>query len=60
MSTQAVLKDLMKKKLPARKCFYSSTKDRKIGDDDKKSDSYISLKDYLTCEKIWDKFSIKG
>ena len=45
MSTQAVLKDLMKKKLPARKCFYSSTKDRKIGDDDKKSDSYISLFD---------------
>ena len=47
------------KKMPARKCFYSSTKDGKIGDDGKKSDGHISLKDYLTCEKIWDKFDIK-
>ena len=45
--------------MPARKCFYSSTKDGKIGDDGKKSDGHISLKDYLTCEKIWDKFDIK-
>ena len=27
--------------------FYSSTKDVKIGDDGKKSDGHISLKDYL-------------
>ena len=46
-------------KLPARKYFYSSTKDGKIGDDGKISDGHISLKDYLTCEKIWDKFDIK-
>ena len=46
-------------KLLVRKCFYSSTKDGKIGDDGKKSDGHISLKDYLTCEKIWDKFDIK-
>ena len=59
MSTWTVLKDLMKKKLSASKCFYSSTKDGKIGDDGKKSDGHISLKDYLTCEKIWDKFDIK-
>ena len=39
-------------KLPARKYFYSSTKDGKIGDDGKISDSHISVKDYLTCEKI--------
>ena len=38
-------------KLPARKYFYSSTKDGKIGDDGKISDGYISVKDYLTCEK---------
>ena len=49
----------MKKKLSASKCFYSSTKDGKIGDDGKKSDGHISLKDYLTCETIWDKFDIK-
>ena len=47
-------------KLPARKCFYSSTKDGKIDDDGKKSDGHISFKDYLTCEKIWDKFDLKN
>ena len=47
-------------KLLVRKCFYSSTKDGKIGDDGKKSDGHISLKDYLTCEKIWDKFDTKA
>ena len=47
------------KKLPARKYFYNSTKDDKIDDDGKISDGYISLKDYLTCEKIWNKFDIK-
>ena len=47
------------KKLPVRRCFYSSTKDGKIGDDGKKSDGHISLKDYLACEKIWDKLDIK-
>ena len=46
-------------KLPARKYFYSSTKDGKIGDDGKISDGHISFKDYLTCEKIWDEFDIK-
>ena len=50
----------MKKKLSTSKCFYSSTKDGKIGDDGKKSDGHISLKDYyVTCEKIWDKVDIK-
>ena len=46
-------------KLPARKYFFSSTKKGKIGDDGKISDGHISLKDFLTCEKIWDKFDIK-
>ena len=40
------------KKLPARKYFYSSTKDGKIGDDGKISDGHISVKDYLACEKF--------
>ena len=47
-------------KLPARKYFYSSIKDGKIGDDGKISDGHISVKDYLTCEKIWDKFDMKN
>ena len=47
-------------KLPARKYSYSSTKDGKIGDDGKISDGHIIVKDYLTCEKIWDKFEMKS
>ena len=47
-------------KLPAKKYFYSSIKDGKIGDDGKISDGHISVKDYLTCEKIWDKFEMKN
>ena len=46
--------------LSARKYFYSSTKDGKIDDDRKISDGHISVKDYLTCEKIWDKFEMKN
>ena len=46
--------------IPARKIFYSSTKDTKTGDDDKISDGHISIKDYLTCGKIWDKFNMKN
>ena len=47
-------------KLPARKYFYSSAKDGKIGDDGKISDGHISVKDYLTCKKIWNKFEMKN
>ena len=39
-------------KLPAGKCFFSSTKKGKIGNDSKKSESHISLQDYLMWEKI--------
>ena len=38
--------------LSARKYFFSSTKKGKI-DDGKTSDGYISIKDYMTCEKFW-------
>ena len=47
-------------KLPAKKHFYSSTKDGKNGDDGKISDGHISSKDHLTCKKTWDKFEIKN
>ena len=46
--------------MPARKYFHSSTKDRKIGNDGKKSDGHVSLKDYLVCKKNWDKFEMKN
>ena len=47
-------------KLPARKYFYSSIKKEKISSDGKISDGHVSVKNYLTCEKIWDKFDIKN
>ena len=47
-------------KLPARKQFFSSTKKRKIDNDGKISDGYICIKDYLSCEEIWDKFKMKN
>ena len=31
-----------------------------FGDDAKKSSCHISVKDYLTCEIIWNKFDLKG
>ena len=46
-------------KLPSKKYFYSSIKDGKIDEDGKISDGHISIKDYLACEKIWDKFKMK-
>ena len=46
--------------MPARKYFYSSTKDGKIGDGGKISNGHISVKDYLMCEKNWDKFEKYG
>ena len=47
-------------KLPARKSSYSSIKDGKTGDDGEISDGHVSVKDYLICEKIWDKFNMKN
>ena len=46
-------------KIPAKKYFFSSTKKGKI-DNDKVSDGHISIKDYMVCEKIWDKFGMKN
>ena len=48
------------RKLLARKYFHSSGREGKIGDDGKISDGHISVKGYLTCEKIWDKFEMKN
>ena len=48
------------KKLPARKYFYSSSKDGKIAGDGKILDGHVSIKDYLVGKKIWDKFKIKN
>ena len=47
-------------KLCARKCFYSSTKKGKTDEDGKISDGHVSIKDYMVCEKIWNKFEMKN
>ena len=47
-------------KLSARKYSYSSTKDGKISDDGKISHGHISVKNYLTCKKIWENFEMKN
>ena len=50
----------MKKNCLLKKYFDSSIKIQKTGDDGKISDGHISVKDCLTCEKIWDKFEMKN
>ena len=47
-------------KLPARKYFFSLTKKGKIDSDGKISDGHISIKDYMACEKVWDKFNMEN
>ena len=46
-------------KLCDRKYFYSSTRKGKTAEDGKISDGHISIEDYLTCEKIRNKFKMK-
>ena len=50
----------MKKKLCARKYFYSSTRKEKIDENGKISDGHKSIEDYLVCEKTWNKFKMKN
>ena len=47
-------------KLPPRKYFFIWTKKGKIDNDDKISKGCISIKDYLKCEKISNKFDMKN
>ena len=54
------LERFSEEKFPARKYFLSSTKNGQIDDDGKILDGHISFKDYLTCEKLWDKFDMKN
>ena len=59
-STWTVLKDLMKKSCLLENIFLIQQKKGKIGDDGKISGGHISVKKFLTCEKIWDKFEMKN
>ena len=47
-------------KLPARKYLFSSTKKGKIDNDCKILDGHISIKVYLACERVWNKFNMKN
>ena len=47
-------------KLCARKYFFSPIRKGKIDEDGKISDGYISIENYLTCEKIWNRFKMKN
>ena len=47
-------------KLPDKKCFYSSAKDGRTGDNGEKLDGHISNDDYLACDKIWYEFNMKN
>ena len=51
MSTWTVLKDLMKKQLPEKKCFYSSVKDETTGDNGEQLDGHINDEYYLMFKK---------
>ena len=42
-------------KLPTRKCLALQKMEKLV----MMVDAFISLEDYLTCEKIWDKFDMK-
>ena len=52
-------KRFSEEQLPDKECFYSSAKDKTTGDNGKKLDVHISDEDYLTCNKIWNKFNMK-
>ena len=49
---------LMKKNCLLENVFIAQQ--RKLDHDGKISDGHISFEDYLTCEKIWDKFDMKN
>ena len=53
-------KRFSEKKLPDKKCFYSSVKDGTTGDDGKKLNGHISDEDYLACKHIWKEFEMKN
>ena len=56
----ASFKRFNEKKLPDKKCFYSSINDGAINDDGKKLGSHISDEDYLMCKKVWNEFNMKN
>ena len=56
MSMWIVLKGLMKKSCALENISLVQQKKERIDEDGKISDGHISIEDYLTGEKIWNKF----
>ena len=50
----------MKKNYLLESIFIALQKDKKTGDDGKITDGHISVKDYVTCKKMQDKFNMKN
>ena len=48
------------KKLPDKKCVYSSVKGGATGVNGERLGGHLSDKDYLTCTKIWNEFNMKN
>ena len=47
--------------MAARKCFIALQKKiGKIGNNSEISEGHVSVKDYLVCKKIWNKFDMKN
>ena len=59
MSTWTVFKDLVKKNCLIKNVL-QLVKDGTTGDNGKKLNSHIRNKDYLMCNKIWNKFNKKN
>ena len=53
-------KRFYQEKLPDKKCFYRSLKDRTSDDKSEKLNGHISYNEYLTCSKIWKEFNMKN
>ena len=53
-------KRFSKEKLPDRECFYSSVKDGTGDDNGKNLVGHISNEDNITCNKIWNEYSVKN
>ena len=55
-----IFEKFSEEKLPDKKCIYNSVKGETTSDNGKKLDGHISDKNYLTCNKICNKFNMKN
>ena len=51
---------ITKKNCLLENIFMALQERKKIDNDGEMSDGHVSVKEYLMCEKIWDKFDLKN